>query len=76
MREAVLAKFTQHARLQTSLIATHHDEELIEANHHDCYWSCGTNGTGKNMLGKIVIEIRAQLRKGRAPRDTKKTHHG
>jgi predicted NAD-dependent protein-ADP-ribosyltransferase YbiA (DUF1768 family) len=25
-------------------------------------YGCGTNGTGKNMLGKILCEVREQIR--------------
>jgi ribA/ribD-fused uncharacterized protein len=61
MREAVLAKFRTHLDIQTILLSTD-DEELIEATSNDYYWGCGTSGTGKNMLGKILVEVREQIR--------------
>lgn len=61
MRDAVLQKFRTHADLQRELLATG-DEQLIEATTNDYYWGCGTNGTGKNMLGVILMETRAELR--------------
>ena len=62
MRVAVRAKFNQHAGLGKLLLSTG-DEELVEATSSDYYWGCGTNGGGKNMLGKILMEVRAELRR-------------
>jgi len=61
MREAVLQKFLAHNDIQQTLLSTG-DEELVEATTNDYYWGCGTNGTGKNMLGKILMEVRAEIR--------------
>jgi ribA/ribD-fused uncharacterized protein len=61
MREAVRQKFLKHKDIQQILLGTG-DEELIEATSNDYYWGCGTNGTGKNMLGKILMEVRAEIR--------------
>jgi ribA/ribD-fused uncharacterized protein len=61
MQAVVLAKFTQHLDLQAQLVATH-PAILIETSTMDSFWGCGIKGTGKNMLGKILMETRAQLR--------------
>lgn len=61
MREAVLAKFTQHKDLRDKLLATGH-EHLVEHTHKDTYWADGGNGSGKNMLGRILMEVREKLR--------------
>ena len=61
MREAVLAKFEQYAELRDLLLATG-DQDIVEKTTRDYYWGCGTDGTGKNMLGKILMEVRAKLR--------------
>jgi ribA/ribD-fused uncharacterized protein len=68
MRAAVLQKFLTHQDIQQTLLGTG-DEELVEATTNDYYWGCGTNGTGKNMLGKILMEVRAELR-ARAPQNS------
>lgn len=60
MKECVLAKFLQHKDLRDQLIATS-DEELIEDSAIDWYWGCGADGTGKNMLGKVLMEVRKEL---------------
>ena len=61
MREAVRQKFTEHEDIRAVLLATG-DEELVEKTSGDYYWGCGTDGTGKNMLGQILMEVRAELR--------------
>jgi N-glycosidase YbiA len=61
MRKAVLAKFRQHPNIALILLETG-NEELIENTTHDHYWGCGSSGTGKNMLGIILMETREILR--------------
>lgn len=61
MRRAVRRKFETHLDIRAVLLGTG-DEELIEATSGDYYWGCGTNGTGKNMLGQILMELRTALR--------------
>ena len=61
MRSAVLAKFTQNIEIQKILLETG-EEELIENTTKDYYWGCGSTGTGKNMLGIILMETREILR--------------
>jgi hypothetical protein len=61
MREVVSAKFNQHKSLRETLLATG-DAILVEHTVNDKYWGDGGNGTGKNMLGKILMEIRKELK--------------
>jgi N-glycosidase YbiA len=61
MRRAVLRKFESHAYLRDLLLGTG-DEELVEKTTRDHYWGCGSDGTGENMLGKILMEVRNILR--------------
>ncbi len=60
MRKAVLAKFTQHTEIAALLIATA-PAKLVEKTTRDEYWGCGSSGTGKNMLGIILVETRTRL---------------
>jgi N-glycosidase YbiA len=60
MRVAVRAKFGAHAELRAELLGTG-DEELVENAPGDYYWGCGADGSGKNMLGRILMELRAEL---------------
>ena len=71
MKEGVSAKFEQNELLKDELVATG-DKYLVEANPFDTYWSCGIHLTdknigntdsykGKNMLGKLLVEIRNEI---------------
>jgi ribA/ribD-fused uncharacterized protein len=60
MREAVLAKFTQHADLRAVLLGTG-EAVLVENSPTDDYWGCGAHGGGKNKLGRILMSVRQQL---------------
>ena len=60
-RRAVRAKFETHADHRAELLATG-DEELVENAPRDYYRGCGSDGSGKNMLGKILMEVREALR--------------
>jgi ribA/ribD-fused uncharacterized protein len=62
MLRAVRAKFEAYTTLKELLLSTG-DEEIIEKTTKDLYWGCGTNGTGKNMLGIILMQVRSELRK-------------
>lgn len=62
MTEAVRAKFTQHPRLRDLLFSTG-EAHLIEHTRNDRYWGDGGDGTGKNRLGLILMEIRSELRR-------------
>ena len=61
MREAVLAKFEQHADLRELLLSTG-DAKLVEHTERDDYWGDGGDGSGRNMLGQILMEVRRRLR--------------
>ena len=60
MREALRAKFTQHEALRALLLVTR-DATLIEHTANDRYWGDGGDGRGKNRLGHLLMELRAQL---------------
>jgi len=61
MREAVLAKFTQHENLKQLILSTG-DADIIEHTANDDFWGDGGNGRGKNWLGRILVEVRDKLR--------------
>ncbi|HEY1172645.1 MAG TPA: NADAR family protein [Verrucomicrobiae bacterium] len=63
MREALLAKFTQHADLKALLLSTG-DAQIVEHTPSDAYWGDGADGCGKNRLGILLMEIRQKLREG------------
>ncbi|MFJ1705074.1 NADAR family protein [Kitasatospora sp. NPDC088346] len=63
MRRAVAAKFRTHEDIRCILLATG-DEELVEDTGTDHYWGRGRTGTGRNMLGRILMRTRTGLRAG------------
>jgi len=62
MREAVRSKFSQHRDLREILLATG-DALIVEHTKNDSYWGDGGDGSGRNMLGRILAEVRAELRR-------------
>jgi N-glycosidase YbiA len=62
MYRAVIAKFTQHAKLRDLLLATR-EAEIIEHTRNDPYWGDGGDGHGRNQLGKTLMRVREELRK-------------
>ena len=65
MEEIVRAKFTQHPELAAKLLATG-EKVLVEGNHWgDTCWGVDTRtGQGENQLGKILMKVREELKKG------------
>ncbi len=61
MRKAVLRKFETHDAIRAILLATG-DAEIIENASNDYYWGCGADGSGRNMLGQILMQARQILR--------------
>jgi len=62
MRRILRAKAEQHGYVLRKLLATG-DRELIENSWRDDFWGWGPNRDGQNMLGKLWMEVRADLRK-------------
>lgn len=60
MRRVLRAKFADRV-LKAMLLETG-DEQLVEGNYwHDSYWGA-VNGKGENMLGKLLMELRKEIR--------------
>ena len=68
MRVALRAKYTQHASPQAMLLATATGGPdggpltIAEGSPHDAFWGRGRDGTGRNQLGRLLEEIRDELR--------------
>jgi len=71
MRQILRAKVGQHEYVLRKLLATG-DRELVEDSWRDDFWGWGPNRDGQNMLGKLWMEIRAELR---AAPGGEKDHH-
>lgn len=61
MRSVLRAKVGQHEYVLRKLLATG-DRELVENSWRDDFWGWGPNRDGLNMLGKLWMEIREELR--------------
>lgn len=63
MHDIVLSKFSNNNFLKQKLLSTG-DDELINGNHwRDKYWGVDeTTGQGENHLGKILMQVRNELR--------------
>lgn len=60
MQRVVDAKFFQNEGLARGLLETG-EQQLVENSKIDPFWGIGKNGTGKNMLGEILMETRCRL---------------
>lgn len=61
MRDILRAKAAQHEYVRRKLLATG-DRELVEDSWRDDFWGWGPNRDGQNMLGKLWMEVRAEIR--------------
>jgi ribA/ribD-fused uncharacterized protein len=61
MKYVLRAKFGQHKELRDNLLGTG-KAKLIEGSPTDEFWGVGKSGEGKNLLGKLLMEIRQELR--------------
>lgn len=61
MRRADRAKFAQHPDLAALLLATG-DAELVEDSPSEPFWGIGPDGRGANWAGRVLMEVRAELR--------------
>lgn len=61
MREILVAKVEQHEYVRRKLLQTG-DRELIEDSWRDGFWGWGENRDGRNMLGRLWMQVRHELR--------------
>ena len=61
MKAALLKKFSQNPVALATLQKTG-DRQLIETSPGDDYWGVGPRKTGENKLGKLLGEVRAELK--------------
>lgn len=66
MRDILRVKASQHEYVARKLLATG-DRELIEDSWRDNFWGWGPNRHGQNMLGKLWMEVRAEMRASPVP---------
>ena len=61
MLRACRQKFATHADAREVLLSTG-DEEIVENAPGDFFWGCGADGNGRNALGRILMQVREELR--------------
>lgn len=60
MLDAIRLKFNQNPLIKDVLMSTN-SAELVEDSPIDYYWGCGRDGSGKNMLGKLLMLLRSEF---------------
>ena len=63
MLKALRHKFAQHPPLAQMLLATGR-AMIVEHRARDRYWGDGGDGSGKNMLGRLLMQVRDEVRAG------------
>ena len=63
MRKALKAKFLNNKKLAELLLGTA-EKSLVEASPYYSYWGCGSDGSGENRLGALLMELRSSLNSG------------
>ena len=66
MKLALMHKFSQHERLKMKLLGTG-TKVLVEHTANDSYWGDGGNGSGRNKLGKLLMEVRDIMKSMHGP---------
>ncbi len=61
MKEILMCKVQQHPYVKQKLLETG-DRELVENSWRDDVWGWGPDKNGLNLLGKLWMEIRSELR--------------
>jgi ribA/ribD-fused uncharacterized protein len=56
-------------RFVNNLLRSTGDWDLVKMDPTDCYWGVGKCGDGKNILGKIYMDIRDDLKNNVAPKE-------
>ncbi|AFY59724.1 NADAR family protein [Synechococcus sp. PCC 6312] len=66
MYAAIQAKFQTHSDIRGILLGTG-EEDLVENSPVDSFWGCGANGNGSNHLGRLLMQLRQELRQENSP---------
>jgi len=60
MRDIARAKINQHPEVLKVLLSTL-NKEIVENSPDDYFWGIGKKQTGRNQMGKILMELRKEL---------------
>jgi hypothetical protein len=65
MKTILKHKFGQNPKMLKILLSTE-DRTLVECSPWDSTWGCGSNGHGRNILGKCLMHVRSYYQKDQA----------
>ena len=66
MLKALRVKFSKCVALRDKLCSTG-EKELVEHTSNDSYWGDGGDGSGQNKLGKLLMQVRRELKEKHSP---------
>ena len=61
MRRALIAKFKKIDHMKNLLLSTG-NAEIVEYSDKDYFWGRGKDGAGYNMMGKLLMELREEIK--------------
>lgn len=61
MKDGLRLKFSQNPHLLEKLMSTG-DRVIVEHTVNNSYWGDGGDGSGKNRLGILLMEVREEFR--------------
>jgi ribA/ribD-fused uncharacterized protein len=61
MRRALVAKFKKLDHMKNLLLSTG-NAEIVEYSKKDYFWGRNEDGAGYNMLGKLLMELREEIK--------------
>jgi ribA/ribD-fused uncharacterized protein len=61
MTRGTYIKCRTHPEVAEALLATG-DMKIIETSQYDYYWGCGRDTRGHNVYGKVLMNVRGQLK--------------
>lgn len=62
MKKGLTLKFVENRELLGKLMSTG-NRKIVEHTVNDKYWGDGGDGSGKNRLGILLMEVRNELRR-------------
>jgi ribA/ribD-fused uncharacterized protein len=62
MTRGIYIKCRTHPEVARALLATR-NKPIIETSQYDYFWGCGRDLRGNNAYGKVLMNVREQLRK-------------
>ena len=60
MLQGLRAKFNQHPELRELLLSSG-NRRIVEHTKQDAYWGDGGDGSGRNLLGQLLMQVRTEL---------------